>query len=469
MANVTRVGQETLFQSTSQDSTHAITVPACDCIVVCITGAQGGSGALVDAINFDNSGTDLTQIASEVYGGGFNVTQVDTYRIVASSGSWPGAGSKTLYVNAPASRVEGYNVSVLYYENVDQTTPTGDTDTHVGDDDGASFTSALTGVGAEDMGIVVAYRYSGNPVVNGNSQTQIHLSNSNNAGIGVAEKLGEDAMVATSASDLVAVAFVLKAAASAGASASIAGQTPLLAGSASANLALSSTVAGATPLLVGAISSGVGISSTIAGTTPLLAGSFGSSVGISSTIAGTTPLLTGAFSSSVSIGATIAGATPLLVGSLSADSSIASTISGTLPPLTGAFAVPVGSTSSANIDASISPLTGAVSVEVGVSSTLASTISPLVGAFSATVVEETGAAISATIPLLSGAFAADIALSLSINASTSPLVGAFSVTDGTDIHVCLTATYAAPSFNLSAAYSAPETVLTAVYTTPCNT
>src|SRR5690606_41881131 len=100
---------------------------------------------------------------------------------------------------------EGHQRSLIYYSGVDQSSPIVDTDTHTGSDDGTSFTSSLTGVTADDMGVVVAYNFSSSPTVSGGSQTTVLTPGVfNNAGIGIAEEQGEDEMVA-SAADLVAV------------------------------------------------------------------------------------------------------------------------------------------------------------------------------------------------------------------------------------------------------------------------
>jgi hypothetical protein len=212
---IARLGTAELFQSTTQDTTHSATIPSgCDCIVIAITGyLDTNTTTLVDVLSFDGAGIDLNQVGYARYLDSYNAVQVDVYVMTATSGAWPGTGSKTLTVQAPSARQEGYNVGLAYYSGVNQSTPTGSTDAHNAPDDGTSFTSALTGMASGDLGMVAAYDYGAPPTVSGNSQTTILTPSGAlaNAGFALAEKADESAMVA-SAPSLIALAWALKVA-----------------------------------------------------------------------------------------------------------------------------------------------------------------------------------------------------------------------------------------------------------------
>ena len=219
MPNVTRIGTYTESSSTSNSGNFSVTVPEdADCCIFLVSGMTSNSSDIIDELNFDNgSDMDFTFIVDSYYEQTSEV-QVQAYHLIRSSADWPGSGSKTLYWGVNGSRQEGLRFCVLFYQNVDQSSPIRDTDSqtkHTTD-----FTSSMTGVIAEDMAIGASYQYTDpqQNVHSNNSQTEILSSGfTGNASLVCGEKQGEDAYVCartapgTSGGGGVSIVFALKA------------------------------------------------------------------------------------------------------------------------------------------------------------------------------------------------------------------------------------------------------------------
>lgn len=200
-----------------QDSTggsFAVTVPAdADMIVVAATGYPGdGVSVLLDEINFDNGAdTDFTQIAWQYWDATYDGATVDTWMMTDTSPDWPGSGAKTVYWSAAGSVDEGTQIYVFFLKNTDTASPIVDTE---GKETGsAGWTSSLTGVGSDDLGIVACYAWNGAPNINptGSGQTTVVSQGPfNTSGLGVGVESGEGALQITG-SDTVCVAFGVRA------------------------------------------------------------------------------------------------------------------------------------------------------------------------------------------------------------------------------------------------------------------
>ena len=162
----------------------------------------------LDELNFDDgSGLDFTLVDSAFYLE--NRINFQTFYMTSDDPNWPGAGNKTIYWASPNAPTEGHNIGVLFYKNVDKSDPIVDYETIEEPSD--THTTSFTGVGENDMGVILTYSWNEAPDMDFNDQTVIHSSLYNSAGLGVAEKLGEDALYWESR-DIMGVPIVLGAA-----------------------------------------------------------------------------------------------------------------------------------------------------------------------------------------------------------------------------------------------------------------
>lgn len=213
------ISDETIEQSATNSGNFSINIPAdCDFILVTVVGYDNNTssqGPLFSELNFDNgSDFDFVHLVSGDYGSGY-YTQVSTFYMLANSGDWPGTGTQTLYWASQGARNEGFQIHVSYWKNVDQSTPIIDTDSS--QVTSSQWISSLSGVTANDMGIICVYRYYNTPDANTNGQTQIEQQGAfSDSGIAVAYKLGEGGLRNVAGSDCVLVAFALLAASGGG-------------------------------------------------------------------------------------------------------------------------------------------------------------------------------------------------------------------------------------------------------------
>jgi hypothetical protein len=207
------VGTPTLAQSSSNGS-FGVTVPAdADAIYVVIAGYEAGVGnPMVTSLNFDGAGTDFVnedgyEYSSDTADG----YVVQLYSMTSNDSDWPGSGSKTINYTATAYTY-GYNFYVFYSENNNLTTPIGNTGGHYVQS--TSYTSSLTGVGSNDMGVIACGALAATPDVNPASSGQTALTETapfNSVGFGVGYELAESALQATG-NDRICFAFVIEAA-----------------------------------------------------------------------------------------------------------------------------------------------------------------------------------------------------------------------------------------------------------------
>lgn len=204
------VGSETIHQ-TQTDGSFGITVPSgTELIVLTTAGFNGVNDNLYSKLNFDNGATiDLSTAAAEIWStGGSRQIQVDT--IATGSADWPGIGTATLYYGNSLSYGEGYQMLVSYFGGVGAT-PIGDTDSTTSTD---IWSSSLTGVGADDLGVIACYGYAATPDIDPATYGQTAIIEStpyNSAALSVGYELGEGALRAeeTGSSAEVCVAFAV--------------------------------------------------------------------------------------------------------------------------------------------------------------------------------------------------------------------------------------------------------------------
>ena len=195
-----------------------------DIAIVTVIGYTGTNGTsdLLDKLSWDNGASvDFTKIIGEVVAPSppeYNHHSVQASYMASTSPDWPGSGSQTLSWSANGTIAGGYNIACFFYKNVDLSDPIVDTDSRVA---GGDWVSSLSGVGSNDMGIVVGFgdadSIDADP--SGSGQTALwepSLYNLLDAGIG--EELGEGALDIDNGGNLVPIAFALKAPAGSGAS-----------------------------------------------------------------------------------------------------------------------------------------------------------------------------------------------------------------------------------------------------------
>jgi hypothetical protein len=212
---VARTGSPTVLQNNATTSL-SITIPSnASAIVVFATAYLDASAGvpILSALNFGSSGNTFTSIAQQTWYNGGNYPCAQAWILTSSDGNWPGSGTHTLTVNTGSPTEDGVNIVVQAYTGVNTISPIIDTDSRAGYDMSTAWTSSLTGVSEDDMGIIFVYR-SAEVVssISGNGQTQwLASSLYRDSSIGIAEKMGEAALYMSGASDQVVIAFALEA------------------------------------------------------------------------------------------------------------------------------------------------------------------------------------------------------------------------------------------------------------------
>ena len=180
---------------------------------VAVSGYSGGASTLVDQLNFDDGGTqDFVTRGTVTFSG--SDAQLQVFTMDSSSSDWPGTGSKTLYYSPTGAYTEGFQIFVFYCSGVDTTDPIRDSETVNAGSFSSPQTSSLTGVVAGDLGIAVAWGYSGTPNVDPATYGQtaaLESADFNNAALSVGYESGESALRVTStASESGVFFFALK-------------------------------------------------------------------------------------------------------------------------------------------------------------------------------------------------------------------------------------------------------------------
>lgn len=213
-------GFEALNQS-SVDGSIVITVPTdADLILVCGSGYSiNGDERLYSALNFDNTTSQhFTKVLSQRYNATFTGATLEAFFMASTDTNWPGTGAQTLYFDGVGFG-EGFNNYVFYARGVGNlSAPIIDSDSA---DNSSAYTGSLTGVGVNDISVVIAYEYAQAPDVNpaGTGQTaQIESAAFNNAGFSLGYELGESAMRvdASGTSEMTALSFAINSVAAAG-------------------------------------------------------------------------------------------------------------------------------------------------------------------------------------------------------------------------------------------------------------
>jgi hypothetical protein len=164
-----------VVQSTAQNSTQAMTVPAgCDFVVW-----VGGGWNSADIWASGTPTISLGGVAMTLFAGSVNICAL---AYLAA----PLTGSRTLSWNWNAAGTEGVNGALLYFSGVDQTTPVADS--------GSANNTSVTGLTAADaiVGIINTFTDATTTATN-NGQTEV-ISNStfNDARIAVAYKIAAE-------------------------------------------------------------------------------------------------------------------------------------------------------------------------------------------------------------------------------------------------------------------------------------
>jgi len=212
-AIVERTGAAVTHQNNS-DTTIDVTIPAdANAVVVYVSGYRGtnDTASLLSTLSFSGSGMQFATIVRSGYYPDFTSTQIEAFLLTSANGGWPGSGARVLTFGANGSYAEGFIIAVQSYRGVDTGSPVVSTGRRAG---GGSWTSALTGVGDDDLGILAVYRYQlAVPDLAVSGQTEVvNTPVYNNAALAVAEELGESAMfLPTPVNNAIAVAFALAA------------------------------------------------------------------------------------------------------------------------------------------------------------------------------------------------------------------------------------------------------------------
>jgi len=199
------ISAETVHQSSSTDSSFAITIPSdAEAVIVSVSGYILTGTYIVDKLNFDDTAPiDFTSIVTQPYttSGATDDQAISDFIMTDTDANWPGTGAATIYYSTSGAVQEGFNVLVYYVKGLDKADPIRDTDSQEGSDagygSGSTWTSAMTGVVAGDLSFMAAYHYqTGLTIVPaGSGQTAITTSSDfNNNVIGVSYKDGESAM-----------------------------------------------------------------------------------------------------------------------------------------------------------------------------------------------------------------------------------------------------------------------------------
>lgn len=212
-------------QSASGQHSVAITLPAdANFVYVLVTGYHGDNAStdkFFDDLNFDGAaGRDFTFIGNNKWSTSYDF-QCEAWYMDDSDPNWPGTGSKTLYWRpwGNAAAGEGFNVFIGWMAGVDTS---GDpiaayTSGPQGTSGTSPLTISLTGVGANDVSVILGYSYAANvdEVPTGYGQTSLAHDLFNSAGIGASYKVGASSMRLESSTNIVGLAFAVKAAAAA--------------------------------------------------------------------------------------------------------------------------------------------------------------------------------------------------------------------------------------------------------------
>jgi hypothetical protein len=212
-AIVERAGAAVTHQNNS-DTTIDVTIPAdANAVVVYVSGYRGitDTASLLSTLSFSGSGMQFATIVRSGFYPEFTGTQIEAFLLTSANGGWPGSGARVLTFAANGSYAEGFSIAVQSYRGVDTGSPVVSTDRR---SVGGAWTSALTGVGGDDLGILAVYRHNAAvPSLAVSGQTEVvNIPAYNNAALAVAEELGESAMVLPTTTNTVVVAFALAAA-----------------------------------------------------------------------------------------------------------------------------------------------------------------------------------------------------------------------------------------------------------------
>jgi len=212
-AIVERTGAAVTHQNNS-DTTIDVTIPAnANAVVVYVAGFRGANdtASLLSTLSFSGSGMQFATIVRSGYYPDFTATQIEAFLLTSADGGWPGSGAQVLTFAANGSYTEGFSIAVQSYRGVNTGSPVVSTNRRA---NGVAWTSALTGVGGDDLGILAAYRYQAAvPSLAVSGQTEVvNIPVYNKAALAVAEELGESALVLPTTNDTVVVAFALAAA-----------------------------------------------------------------------------------------------------------------------------------------------------------------------------------------------------------------------------------------------------------------
>jgi hypothetical protein len=210
---VALTGSWTNIQNNSSgNQSQSITVPAdADLCVVYAAGYSSGVSHLfselslsaADALHFTNIGT--AAYSSD--------PQCDAWYIDANDANWPGTGTQTLYWQWDSPSGEGLNIQVGFFKGVDLSDPIGDVEVYSPDTATPyTYTTSLTGVAADDMGIAGAYSYNQTPDADpaGYGQTAQETFY-NHAGLGIGYENGEGAVRLENLYYVQLVAFAINA------------------------------------------------------------------------------------------------------------------------------------------------------------------------------------------------------------------------------------------------------------------
>lgn len=192
---VERTGSTFTLSSNTQDDSVAVTVPADADICIVVLG-YNDEDAVLDALSWDGGNTmDFTVI--KVYDAGGTRENQAAYYMKSSHGDWP-ATNATLYRNHAAALSEGSHTACFFYKNVGISgDPIIDVEWDFRDGAGWMSNPALTGVGADDMGIAIGCSkdpWQAETAAFGETtiwESDIYNGNS----FGVEDELGEDALL----------------------------------------------------------------------------------------------------------------------------------------------------------------------------------------------------------------------------------------------------------------------------------
>lgn len=208
---VSIVGSETVHTSTSVIDSFSVTVPSNATAIIVVAAGVASSATNVSELNFDDGDTyDFTLIGQPADYSGNSL--VEAHIITSADSDWPGSGSKTLYYELASSPSEGMLFSVFYVDNINTSTPIGNTAVdHWDYPQQISF--SLTGVGSNDMGVIAAWFYNMTADVTATGQTVlVETSVYNSDSLGIAYNEGGGSVQTGGSYQSAGVGFVLEAA-----------------------------------------------------------------------------------------------------------------------------------------------------------------------------------------------------------------------------------------------------------------